>query len=205
MTATAKNDPEQARPAAPATADSSGSPPGAAEDAGADGSGPFTLQTVRALAQVMKDFDLGELELSRPSGDRLRLKSRRADIATVQPAQKPTASIAPVDSSGPGGSGGGVAAAAGGGAKEARPAKEPGVTVIAAPLVGTFYRSPSPDSPSFVEVGQRVKKGQPLCIIEAMKLMNELESDVDGVVTAILGENGRPVEYGEPLFYIKAG
>ncbi|MFO0574379.1 MAG: acetyl-CoA carboxylase biotin carboxyl carrier protein [Polyangia bacterium] len=201
MTATAKNDPEQARPAAPATADSSGSPPGAAEDAGADGSGPFTLQTVRALAQVMKDFELGELELSRPSGDRLRLKSRRADIATVQPAQKATAPIAPVEGLG---SGGGVAAA-GGGAKEARPAKEPGVTVIAAPLVGTFYRSPSPDSPSFVEVGQRVKKGQPLCIIEAMKLMNELESDVDGVVTAILGENGRPVEYGEPLFYIKAG
>lgn len=203
MTATAKNDPEQARPAAPAT-DSTGSPPGAAEDAGADGSGPFTLQTVRALAQVMKDFELGELELSRPSGERLRLKSRRADIATVQPAQKPTAPIAPVDSIGSSGPSG-VAAAGGGGAKEGRPAKEPGVTVIAAPLVGTFYRSPSPDSPSFVEVGQRVKKGQPLCIIEAMKLMNELESDVDGVVTAILGENGRPVEYGEPLFYIKAG
>lgn len=203
MTATAKNDPEQARPAAPATADSSGSPPGAAEDAGADGSGPFTLQTVRALAQVMKDFELGELELSRPSGERLRLKSRRADIATVQPAQKPTAPIAPIDAIGSSGPSG--VAAVGGGGKEARPAKEPGVTVIAAPLVGTFYRSPSPDSPSFVEVGQRVKKGQPLCIIEAMKLMNELESDVDGVVTAILGENGRPVEYGEPLFYIKAG
>jgi acetyl-CoA carboxylase biotin carboxyl carrier protein len=201
MTATAKNDPEQARPAAPATDAGSSSlsaPASAPADADADASGPFTLHAVRALAQVMKDFELGELELSRPSGERLRLKSRRADIATVQPAQKAPAPIAPVEPSG------GVAAV-GGAARDARPAKEPGVTVIAAPLVGTFYRSPSPDSPAFVEVGQRVKKGQPLCIIEAMKLMNELESDVDGVVTAILGENGRPVEYGEPLFYIKAG
>ena len=69
-------------------------------------------------------------------------------------------------------------------------------------MVGTFYRSGSPGSPSFVEVGQAVKEGDALCIIEAMKLMNEIESDATGVVKAILVENGQPVEYGQPLFLI---
>jgi len=75
--------------------------------------------------------------------------------------------------------------------------------VVSAPLVGTFYRSASPETPPFVEIGQRVRKGQTLCIIEAMKLMNELESEVDGVVAACLADNGRPVEYGQPLFHIE--
>lgn len=74
---------------------------------------------------------------------------------------------------------------------------------VTAPIVGTFYRSPSPDAPPFVEVGTKVKKGQTLCIIEAMKLMNEIESEVDGIVVRILVENGQPVEYGEPLFLIE--
>ncbi|AJP47501.1 acetyl-CoA carboxylase [Rugosibacter aromaticivorans] len=73
---------------------------------------------------------------------------------------------------------------------------------LKAPMVGTFYRAGGPDSPSFVEVGQAVKAGQTLCIIEAMKLMNEIESDVSGTVTAILVENGQAVEYGQPLFVI---
>lgn len=74
---------------------------------------------------------------------------------------------------------------------------------IASPLVGTFYRAPSPDSPPFVEVGTKVEKGQVLCIIEAMKIMNEIESDVSGVIKKILVENGQPVEYGEPLFLVE--
>ncbi len=73
---------------------------------------------------------------------------------------------------------------------------------VASPFVGTFYRSPGPDAAPFVEVGQRVKKGQVLCIVEAMKLMNELETEVDGVVAAVLVENAQPVEYGQPLFKI---
>jgi acetyl-CoA carboxylase biotin carboxyl carrier protein len=77
--------------------------------------------------------------------------------------------------------------------------------VLTSPIVGTFYSSPQPDAPSFVEVGSRVKKGQVLCIVEAMKLMNEIESDVDGVVTRIFPQNAQPVEFGEPLFAIKAG
>jgi acetyl-CoA carboxylase biotin carboxyl carrier protein len=74
--------------------------------------------------------------------------------------------------------------------------------LVKAPMVGTFYRSPSPDAKPFVEVGQMVKKGDTVCIIEAMKLMNEIETDISGVVKAVLVENGQPVEYGQPLFLI---
>ncbi|MCK9989060.1 MAG: acetyl-CoA carboxylase biotin carboxyl carrier protein [Rugosibacter sp.] len=73
---------------------------------------------------------------------------------------------------------------------------------LKAPMVGTFYRASGPDAPPFVEVGQSVKAGQTLCIIEAMKLMNEIESDISGTVTAILADNGQAVEYGQPLFVI---
>ena len=74
--------------------------------------------------------------------------------------------------------------------------------VVKAPMVGTFYRSPSPDAKAFVEVGQTVKEGDTVCIIEAMKLMNEIEADASGVVKAILVENGQPVEYGQPLLIL---
>ncbi|HUQ24606.1 MAG TPA: acetyl-CoA carboxylase biotin carboxyl carrier protein [Burkholderiales bacterium] len=74
--------------------------------------------------------------------------------------------------------------------------------VVKAPMVGTFYRSPSPDAKAFVEVGQAVKEGEVICIIEAMKLMNEIDTDAAGVVKAILVENGQPVEYGQPLFIL---
>jgi len=85
-------------------------------------------------------------------------------------------------------------------AKAADP--EPEGQLVKAPMVGTFYRASSPDAKPFVEVGQSVKKGETVCIIEAMKLMNEIETDVAGVVTAVLAENGQPVEYGQPLFRI---
>lgn len=74
---------------------------------------------------------------------------------------------------------------------------------VTSPIVGTFYRSPSPDAASFVETGSRVKKGQVICIVEAMKLMNEIESEIDGVIVRALVESGSPVEYGEPLFLIE--
>lgn len=76
------------------------------------------------------------------------------------------------------------------------------LVTITSPIVGTFYRTPSPETNPFVEVGSKVKKNQVLCIVEAMKLMNEIESEVDGIIIKILVENGQPVEYGEPLFLI---
>ena len=107
-----------------------------------------------------------------------------------------------------------ASAAAAAGTAETRPAAglpaaalaEPppgeGGHLVKAPMVGTFYRSASPDSKAFVEVGQTVKQGDTICIIEAMKLMNEIETDASGVVKAILVENGQPVEYGQPLFIL---
>jgi acetyl-CoA carboxylase biotin carboxyl carrier protein len=85
----------------------------------------------------------------------------------------------------------------------AAPKAIPEGTTVSSPFVGTFYRSPSPDSPSFVDIGTRVKKGQTLCIVEAMKLMNEIESEIDGEVVGILVENAKPVEFGTPLFVIR--
>jgi acetyl-CoA carboxylase biotin carboxyl carrier protein len=90
-------------------------------------------------------------------------------------------------------------------APAAAPAEPPAAQeghVVKSPMVGTFYRSPSPDAKVFVEVGQAVKEGQTICIIEAMKLMNEIEADAGGTVKAILVENGQPVEYGQPLFIL---
>jgi acetyl-CoA carboxylase biotin carboxyl carrier protein len=81
-------------------------------------------------------------------------------------------------------------------------AEEPSGHVVKSPMVGTFYRAASPSAKSFVEVGDSVKEGDTLCIIEAMKLMNEIEADASGVVKAILAENGQPVEFGQPLFLL---
>lgn len=80
---------------------------------------------------------------------------------------------------------------------------EPAGHIVKSPMVGTFYRSPSPGAPSFVEVGSAVKTGEALCIIEAMKLLNEIEAEVAGTIKQILVENGQPVEYGQPLFVIE--
>ena len=77
------------------------------------------------------------------------------------------------------------------------------LAIIKSPIVGTFYRAPEPGAPNFVEVGDRVRKGQVLCIIEAMKLMNEIECDTEGEVTAVYVENGRPVQFGERLFAVR--
>jgi acetyl-CoA carboxylase biotin carboxyl carrier protein len=88
-------------------------------------------------------------------------------------------------------------------AKAEEEAAEVGMHLINSPMVGTFYRSPTPETEPFVNVGDRVAKGKVLCILEAMKLMNEIESDVEGVVTRVYPQNGQPIEYGEKLFAVK--
>ncbi|HEX8170761.1 MAG TPA: acetyl-CoA carboxylase biotin carboxyl carrier protein [Thermoanaerobaculia bacterium] len=80
---------------------------------------------------------------------------------------------------------------------------EAGLHIITSPIVGTFYRTPNPEAEAFVNIGDRISKGKVLCIVEAMKLMNEIESDIDGVITKIYPQNGQPVEYGEKLFAVK--
>jgi acetyl-CoA carboxylase biotin carboxyl carrier protein len=85
----------------------------------------------------------------------------------------------------------------------ASPASDLGIVLVTSPFVGTFYRSPAPDAPHFVEVGSAIREGQALCIVEAMKLMNEIEADCDGTIVEIVAENGKPVEFGQTLFKVR--
>ena len=140
---------------------------------------------VRDLARLAAEFDLSELTYS-PDGE---ICIRRGAVA---PVAAPMAVAAPAA---------GVSVPAASAPDSAKPATtEEAGTKVSSPFVGTFYRAPSPEAAVFVEVGQTVKKGQVLCIVEAMKLMNEIEAESDGKVAEILAENGDPVEYGQTLF-----
>lgn len=149
------------------------------------------LRKIKTLIDLVQQSGIAELEITEGE-EKVRI-SRTGMSGTYMP-QPVTASniVLPADA---GGSAPSPSSAAG--------PPEPTGHTLKSPMVGTFYRSPSPGSPSFVEVGQTVSKGQTLCIIEAMKLLNEIESDATGVVKAILVENGQPVEYGQPLFIIE--
>ena len=160
----------------------------------------MTFEQIKELVELVAQRQLQGLELER-SGFRLKIDGHAQQVvaapaaAPAMPATSaPVASPAAAPSAPPA-----VASPA-----VAPPPPEDNGHVITSPIVGTFYRAPSPDAPAFVDVGSRVKKGQILCIIEAMKLMNEIESDVDGVVAKIFPQNAQAVEYGEPLFAIKA-
>jgi acetyl-CoA carboxylase biotin carboxyl carrier protein len=141
---------------------------------------------IQDLADLLRKNNLCELEFER-EGVRVRLRQEFAARPTGPAPQEPAAGQAPSLPS--------YAAAA--------PADTGGLVTITSPIVGTFYRSPSPDADPYVEEGDTVKKGQVLCIVEAMKLMNEIESEVDGRVVKILVESAKPVEYGQPLFLVE--
>ena len=143
---------------------------------------------IRRLADLLRDYGLTEVEVER-EGVRVRLRREPAPV-TAAPAGLPVPSAAPAIAASPAVSTGPAAAAA-------------HVLTIEAPMVGTFYRAPSPDAQPFVREGDRVKKGQVVCIIEAMKLMNEIESKVAGRVVKMLVENAQSVEYGQPLFLLE--
>ena len=142
--------------------------------------GGIDLDTVRELALIAKELDLSEVEAD-PSGRirvRRRVARRTGDGRAT--ALRPPISLAPASPSPAAGN------------------AEPG-TFITSPFVGTFYRAPSPDAAPFVEVGETVRKGQVVCIVEAMKLMNEIEAEADGKVVEIMAKNGEHVEYGQSL------
>jgi acetyl-CoA carboxylase biotin carboxyl carrier protein len=148
------------------------------------------LRKLKKLIDLVQDSGIAELEITEGE-EKVRITSVVPGSQTVYAAAPPM--MAPAMAPAP------VAASA---AAEAVEAPQAEGHTVKSPMVGTFYRTPSPNAKPFVEVGQTVKAGDTLCIIEAMKLMNEIESDVAGVVKAILVENGQPVEYGEPLFII---
>jgi acetyl-CoA carboxylase biotin carboxyl carrier protein len=163
----------------------------------------LTFEQIKELVELVAQRQLQGLELER-SGFRLKIDGYQAQQAVVvaPPAPMMPAMPMPAMPAMPAAAPAAAPAPAPAAAPAAAPPEEPG-HVINSPIVGTFYRSPSPDAPPFADVGSRVKKGQVLCIIEAMKLMNEIECDADGVVTKVFPQNAQAVEYGEPLFAIK--
>jgi len=153
---------------------------------------------LRELIALLGDSDIQELKLE---GDDFRLELRR-NLPASQPQvvmqAAPAMAAAPLAAAAP-------APAAPSAAPPAAPAVRGDLVEITAPMVATFYRAPSPTDPAFVELGARISVGQTVCILEAMKLMNELESEVSGEVVEILVDNGTPVEFGQVLMRVKPG
>jgi len=150
------------------------------------------LRKLKTLIDLVSDSNVSELEITEAEGTVRIVKSAPAPVAMVTQMAAP----APVAVAAP------VAAAP---APAAAPAVEaaPAGHTVKSPMVGTFYRSSSPGAKAFAEVGQQVKEGETICIIEAMKILNEIEADKAGTITKILAENGQAVEYGAPLFIIE--
>jgi acetyl-CoA carboxylase biotin carboxyl carrier protein len=144
------------------------------------------LRKLKTLIDLVSESNVSELEITEADGKVRIVKQGAAPVAYAMPVAAAPAPVA---------------------AAPAAPVvvEEPVETghVVKSPMVGTFYRSSSPGAKSFAEVGDVVKSGQPVCIIEAMKIMNEIEADQDGTITKILVENGQPVEYGQPLFVLE--
>ena len=141
------------------------------------------LRKLKTLIDLVSESNVSELEITEADGKVRIVKQGAAPVAYAMPVAAAPAPVA---------------------AAPVVP-EEPVETghVVKSPMVGTFYRSSSPGAKSFAEVGDVVKSGQPVCIIEAMKIMNEIEADQDGTITKILVENGQPVEYGQPLFIVE--
>jgi acetyl-CoA carboxylase biotin carboxyl carrier protein len=153
---------------------------------------------IERILELMKQHDLSEFELER-DGLKVRIRKTSTDFAQLAaPVQLPNSlPVAPLPPAVPVTSSPLPSAPS----DVEQPALD--LAVVKSPIVGTFYRSPEPGAPAFVEIGDRVKKDQVLCIIEAMKLMNEITSEYEGELTSAYVENGKPVQYGERLFAIK--
>ncbi len=163
----------------------------------------FSMEDVRKLVQLVERSDVTHIEWEK-GPEKVVIKRGNSVAVPAAVAVAPVVHAAPVSAPVPAPAAAAPAAAPAAPKAEAKAADKPG-TLVNSPFVGTFYRAPSPDSPPFVEVGTKVKKGQTLCIVEAMKLMNEIEAEADGTVAEILVQNATPVEFGEPLFRIVPG
>jgi acetyl-CoA carboxylase biotin carboxyl carrier protein len=152
------------------------------------------LDFVQSLIKALDESGVDSIEIER-GGTRIRLSKTPTASAVAIPAD-PAPSAAPVASPSP------VAAYEGGVPSPGSASEDSGLIPIKSPMVGTFYRSPAPNAASYVELGATVTPGETLCIIEAMKLMNELECEVSGVIREICVENGEPVEFGQVLFRV---
>jgi acetyl-CoA carboxylase biotin carboxyl carrier protein len=146
----------------------------------------FDVRKIRRLVELMNEHDLSEIDL-RDAGVRVRLRKHHEPIVTTVEARPVAVAAAPARPSAP----------------AAEPAKsEEHLKIIKSPMVGTFFTSPSPEAPPFVKVGDHVGKDTPVCIIEAMKVFNEIPAEMAGQIVAVLVESGEPVEFGQPLFKV---
>lgn len=137
------------------------------------------LDDLKGLIELLKDTDITELQIEKDGNKvKIRREKRLSSIELSRPVVAEKLAAEPIEDT-------------------------QRLVTVTSPIVGTFYRSSSPETEPFVQTGARIKKGQVLCVIEAMKLMNEIESEVEGVIVRILVENGHSVEYGEPLFLIE--
>ena len=156
----------------------------------------LTFEQIKELIDLVRECQLRGVEIER-SGFRLKIDGGPAEAITVVAGETKPETRAAVSQ--------GTAAVVPAGESAAKVVEEAelaGVHILRSPIVGTFYTSPSPDAEPYVRAGDRVKRGQVLCIVEAMKLMNEIESDEDGVIEKAFPKNAQPVEFGEPLFAI---
>ncbi|HKK27290.1 MAG TPA: acetyl-CoA carboxylase biotin carboxyl carrier protein [Gemmatimonadota bacterium] len=167
------------------------------------------LDWIRRLLELVDDSDVDTLEIRR-FGTHVRVSKSPPVAGGSGPARVASAAgdagaggPVPAAPAGGGPAAGGGAGMEGGEAESGEAGGDEDLYAVSSPMVGTFYRAPAPDAPPYVEVGDRVRKGQTLCILEAMKLMNELESEVAGVIREISVENSEPVEYGQVLFRIE--
>jgi len=150
------------------------------------------IRKVKKLIELIEESGVAEIEI-KEGEESVRISRVNQNMMVSAPAIAAPVAAAPAAAPAP---------AASAAALSAEP-EEPSGHLVRAPMVGTFYRSPSPNAKSFVEEGQSVKSGDTLCIIEAMKLLNQIEADKSGTIKSILIENGQPVEYNQPLFVIE--
>ncbi|MFQ5641980.1 MAG: acetyl-CoA carboxylase biotin carboxyl carrier protein [bacterium] len=153
---------------------------------------------IKRLVKIVEESDIAELTISRWGRSIKITKTVRDSNSFVNPAAVPMHSLPSTQPHE-----GANSATAERSVEEPTKTQSSSAVEIKAPMVGTFYRAPAPDADPYVETTQRIKKGQVLCIIEAMKLMNEIESEYDGKLLEVLVENGQPVEYNQPLFRIE--
>jgi len=153
------------------------------------------IRKIKKLIELLEESGIAEIEIK--EGEEAVRISRAGSAAQVPP-QVHVAPTPPAAGTAPAAAGAAVAAVEGSGAKP-----KPNEHVITAPMVGTFYASPSPGAKAFVEIGDEIKVGQVLCIIEAMKMMNQIEADRAGRIASIMARNGDPVEFGQPLFVVE--
>ena len=149
------------------------------------------IKLIKQVVDLMKRSDISEFEFEE-DGFKLRLSSKGADAPQIIQAAPAAQTPAPS-----------LVAAAPAGEAAAAPVEEKGISIIKSPMVGTFYSASSPESPAFVKVGTKVNNDSVVCIIEAMKVMNEIQAEMSGAITELLVENGEAIEYGQPLFKIK--